>query len=279
MDDIKLLGLQRAEFQRAKAMDSLSNKTQLAIILFSIISIFADTPTWLYLIAVVNLILGVLWLLCVYQTKKSHSTAERARRAVLFKNGLGISLSGKAYSDLKMSFKVSNEEGAKYEDKDYFKSSEKFGAKKLAEIVEESAFWSKHLFKLSAIRYWIYFGLAVFISLLGLLLIPLLNIGNLNLFIPQVFCLVLTWLVTGNLFLTALSFAKATEVCDSIESRLENMGANGEPPEDILIIVSDYNALVETSPILPSNLYKKHRDRLNKLWVDRGNREHSESAA
>jgi len=189
--------------------------------------------------------------------------------AWIFTNGLGIKLGRKSYTDLMMSFKVSEEEGRKHEDNFYFNTSQPYGEKKLAAIIEESSFWSKHLFQKSATRYWIWFGIALTISIVGLLLIPLLNIGNFNLLISQVFCLVLTWMIAGNLFTTSLAFTEAARSSDNIESRLASMAAAGESDEDIFIIVSDYNALVGISPTIPSSIYQKNRDRLNLLWAER----------
>ncbi len=269
MDDIKLLGLQRAEFQRAKSMSSHSNKAQVAIVLLSIVAIFVKTPLITYIFAVTNFVIALAWLYLSFQTKDSHATAERARRAVVFSNGLGIKLGRKSYTDLKMSFKVSDTDGEKYEDSSYFKTPEEYGNKKLAKIVEESSFWSKHLFKISATHYWIYFSVALTVSIVGLLLVPLLNIGNFNILVSQMFCLVLTWLITGNLFSMAIAFTNAASVADDLESRLANMAMNEKTNQDVLIVVSDYDALVENSPIIPTKIYEKNRKRLDRLWTER----------
>lgn len=269
MDDNKLLGLQRAEFKRAEAMSARSNKAQVIIVIISITTIFINKPSYVYALTISNLIIASFWLWFSIQAKNSHSVAERARRAVVFSNGLGIKLSGKSYTDLKMLFNVNESEGEKYEDEDYFKTQQKYGNKKLAEIVEESSFWSKHLFKMSARRYWFYFSATLTISILGLLLLPLLNIGSLDILISQVFCIILIWLITGNIFVAAMSFTNAANSIDDIEGRLDKMSSNKESDQDVLLVVSDYNALVESSPTIPSDLYEKNRDRLNDLWKDR----------
>ncbi len=269
MDNNKLLGLQRAEFKRAEAMGARSNKAQVIIVIISIITVFINKPSYVYTLTICNLIIAVLWLWFFMQAKNSHSIAERARRAVVFSNGLGVRLSGKSYTDLKMLFNVRESEGKKYEDEKYFKTQKEYGNKKLAEIVEESSFWSKHLFKMSAKRYWFYFAATLTISILGLLLLPLLNVGSLDILISQVFCLILIWLVTGNIFSAAMSFTNAANSTDDIEGRLDKMASNMESDQDVLLIVSDYNALVESSPTIPSDLYEKNREKLNTLWRER----------
>lgn len=267
MDENKLLGLQRAEFKRAEAMGARSNNAQVLIVIISIITVFINKPSYVYTLSIFNLIFAVLWL--SMQAKNSHCIAERARRAVVFSNGLGVKISGKSYTDLKMLFNVHESEGEKYEDENYFKTQKDYGNQKLAEIVEESSFWSKHLFKLSAKRYWFYFSATLTISILGLLLLPLLNVGSLDILISQVFCLILIWLITGNIFAAAMSFTNAANSADDIEGRLDKMALNMESDQDVLLIVSDYNALVESSPTIPSDLYEKNRERFNSLWKER----------
>ena len=269
MDDNQLLGLQRAEFNRSETFSAHSNKLQIMIVVISAIAIFIDDASLVYVLTVCNLLIAMGWLYLSFQAKDSHSVAERARRAVVFSNALGIKLSGKSYTDLKMLFHVDEKDGKKYEDDNYFKSNQDYGNKKLAEIVEESAFWSKHLFKASAKRTWIYFAGTLIISILGLLLLPLFNIGNLDILISQVFCLILIWLVTGNLFTTAVIFTRTAHSIDDIEARLDNIASDKEPDQDVLVIVSDYNALVESTPAIPTDLYDKNRDRLNALWQER----------
>ncbi len=241
MDDVKLLGLQRAEFQRAETFSARSNNAQFFIVLISVASVFVSEPKLVYAVTVLSLLVAILWLYLSHQSKASHSTAERARRAVVLRNGLGIRLSRKSYSDLMMQFNVNESEGGKWEDATYFKSAGEYGNKKLTEIVEESSFWSKHLFRLSATRQWIYFGVTLCISIIGLLVIPLLSSGELNLLISHVICLILLWLITGSLFSTAMAFTRTANAIDAIEGRLSNMANNIEPDEDVLLLVGDYN--------------------------------------
>ena len=271
MDDIKLLGLQRAEFHRAEIFGTRSNKAQIVIVIIAIVSVFVNNPEIVYTLTLASLAVAVFWLYFSYQSKVSHSTAEKARRAIVLRNGLGIKLSRKSYSDLIMQFKVNENEGRIWEDPNYFKTISEYGNKKLTEIVEESSFWSKHLFRISATRQWIYFSAILGLSVIGLLVIPLLNIGSSSVLASQFVCLILLWLITGSLFTTAMLFTNAANSIDAIEDRLSNMAKNLEPDEDILMLVGDYNSLLESTPTIPSDIYLKNRDKLNRLWGDRNN--------
>ena len=64
-------------------------------------------------------------------------------------------------------------------------------------------------------------------------------------------------------------FTRTAHSIYDIEARSDNIASNKEPDQDVLVIVSDYNALVESTPTIPTDLYDKNRDRLNALWQER----------
>jgi len=266
MNEIILLGMQRAEFQRAKIADRRSKLVQIGIVVLSITSVFVSGHLFVYTLLLISFVLALLWLYFSIQSKKSHNLAERGRRALVLFNGLGVRLGRKSFADLKMSVKSSEDEWEKYEDKDYFKARGEYSYKKLAEMIEESCFWSKHLFKKCASRYWCYFIGILTLSIIGLLTVPLFASVGSGLLISQAFCLILIWLISGNLFADAYSFSGAANALDSIEERLSGMVDKGEDNQDILIVFCDYNALVGGAPTIPLGYYEKYRDRLNKLW-------------
>ena len=66
-----------------------------------------------------------------------------------------------------------------------------------------------------------------------------------------------------------MKFTNAANSADNIEGKLDKMVSSIESDQDVLLIVSDYNALVESSPTIPSDLYEKNREKLNTLWKER----------
>ncbi|UZJ37863.1 hypothetical protein [Prosthecochloris sp. SCSIO W1103] len=266
MDEMNLLGMQRAEFQHAKIVNRRSKWMQIFIVVISIASVFMTDRLFVYTLVLINLVLALLWLYFSTQAKKSHNIAERARRALVLFKGLGIALGRKSFADLKMSVKSSEDEWEKYKDANYFKAEGQYGYKMLTEMLEESCFWSKHLFKKCATRYWYYFIAVLALSVIGLLAVPLLNPAGSGLLISQAFCLVLIWLISGNLFADAYNFSSTASLLDSIEERLSSMVDKEEDNQDVLSVFCDYNALVGGAPTIPLGLYEKYRDKLNKLW-------------
>lgn len=272
MDDIKLLGLQRAEFQRAETLQIWASRVQIVIILVSIACVIVQENNYVYALSILSIFLALAWFYISEESKTSHSTAERARRAIVIRNGLGIKLGPKSYSDLVMLFKASSDSAKKWEDQDYFKSKSEYGNQKLAEIVEESAFWSKCLLKEYAKKTWLNFSYVLVTSVLSLFLITLFDFTQLGKTIGQILCLILMWLITGSLFSKSIKLTASSSAVDSIEERLNNIIQSGEVKEDILIYMSDYNSIIEGTPVIPSKIYLKNKDRLNTLWRERAER-------
>lgn len=269
MDNLKLLGMQRAEFELAKTFSKRNSTAQFFIIVFTISTLLCNNEKLIYIISILNLITGILWQFFLYKSKNSHSIAEKARRIVVLSDGLGIKVSKKLYSDILIAFSVSEDEGKKFEDKNYFTTNLPYGEKKLLKILEESAFWSKHLFKICFQKYLFYSLLVLILSIISLLIIPLLNNNSFMITIAKVACLLLTWFVTGNLFITTIDFNKSYTSMTDIESQLNGLATSNNIKSDILIIYGDYNAIVEKTPVISTSVYIKNKAKLNQLWKER----------
>tara|TARA_R110002072_G_scaffold95501_1_gene210581 strand:+ start:3397 stop:4215 length:819 start_codon:yes stop_codon:yes gene_type:complete len=272
MDDIKLLGLQRSEFQRAEKLQIWAGRVQIIIVLVSISCLVIQEINFVYALSVVSILLALAWLYISEESKTSHSTAERARRAIVIRNGLGIQLSAKSYSDLMMCFKASSDSAKQWEDEEYFKSESEYGNQKLAEIIEESAFWSKFLLQEYAKKTWLIFSCVLAISVFSLFLVTFFDSSQLGKTIGQIVCLVLIWLITGSLFSKSIKLTSSSNAVDSIEERLNSIIQSGNIKEDILIYMCDYNSIIEGTPVIPSKIYLKNKDRLNALWRERAER-------
>ena len=271
MDDNKLLGLYRAEFQRAEKLSFRAHIVQLCIVLMSGASILFPQTNLVYLLSIVSVVTALIGLYLAEQSSSSHSIAERARRALVIRNGLGIKLSSKSYSDLMMAFKA-GDKASDWEDHEYYKSASEHGNRKLAEIIEESAFWSKHLLNVYVKEAWLWFGLVLVIAIITLLMLPLPHFADLSKTISQIVCVVLMWLITGSLFSKAIKLTSCFMAISSIEERLNSNLESNDPLEDIIIHMGDYNSIMQGTPIIPSRIYSKHKNKLNELWKERAMR-------
>lgn len=266
MERPDLLAYQRAEHQVAKRHDSVARLFEYLILVTALTSIAIARDTFVLAGTLASLLLTIAWQTAAFLGRRSHSIAERARRAVILEAGLGISLTGKAYSDLFAAFTAKQKQVERHGDQEFYASDQPKGPKRLAEILEESAFWSKHLFQATARAAWWRLGVAGVISVTCLALLPLLRETSVAVLWATAICVVLTWLVTGSMGSGAVAYALAAREVDDIEARLAAAPAT---PEGILPILGDYNAVVQAAPTIPSAVYKRMRPRLNQLWTER----------
>lgn len=262
----RLVGLHRAEFAAAAKRQIGVLRIQMLITLLSIITVFIDYDPAVYISALLALVATFAWAYFDWRYKQHRSIAEKGRRVILLARGLGVSLSGKEYRDLLASFNISPEDGAKCEDPEYYENVGEPGYEKLAGMLQESAFWSKHLLSASASRYWSYFVVSVSLFIVLLLaLIPFL--GDKHLIIgAKILTLMLTLLVSNDILGRALSYSNATQEVAKVYDSLEEVKSSENPAHALLFILGDYNSAVEGAPMFASGVYERNSKRLNELW-------------
>lgn len=268
-DDQELLGLQRAEFEKAKRYARHAAHAQAIVAAIAAAVVIINRPTFGYAGAVTGLLVAVVWLALSIFSRRLQHTAERARRILLLSTGLGVNLSGKAYSDLFSQFSSSAAEGVKHQDAKYFTQISVPGYHSLAKLLSESAFWSKNLYGHAGHRAWWRFTMYAIVCLILLFIFPLLKPSSWSLKMAQIVCIALTWIVTGSVFREAYSLTVAARAIDDVEGRIESMMNAGQTEHDLLVLFGDYNAIVQDTPLIPTNIYENNKDSLNALWKGR----------
>lgn len=277
IDHVELVGLQRAEFARAARLQHWTLRSQVGIALLAGVAVFISNPIGAYFAALVAVALAVLWAYLGWQYRRSRSQAERARRATLLMQALNESLSDGEIRNLCACFSVSTEEGRKLEDPEYYDAQSQAGFARLAEMLEETCFWSSHLMQASASRTWMNFAVYLLVGLLLFFLsVVVLEAEQLQ-NAARLFCVLLTFLVSAEMVGAALAYDASARALSNILPRLEAAAARGNREADLLMLLSDYNSAVEGAPMFVPGVYEKSRDRLNQLW--RRRRSQADSAA
>jgi len=142
--------------------------------------------------------------------------------------------------------------------------------KTLLNNLQESAFWSKHLFGIAAQRtIWllllISFGVIFFVFLIE----PLLVYQDVSL-IPKIIVVFLAFVIADELS-TAFAWREAAHSCDAVDRRVEKVLAEVKAPsqEAILAIFSDYAVATAVAPPIPKNIYEAEWDHLEQSWKER----------
>lgn len=263
-----LIGYQRAQFARASTYRSRQVLLQFAVAVPGALSVFTDNGILLYLLASLGgILLGAYWW-TDHRYRSLREAAERARRATLLIGGLGVALSAAEEFQLAQSFEVDKAEAAAHGKDGYFASEEGTGPKRLAEMLEESAFWTEHLHKASFI-----FMLGACVILLGAFLfigwwaIPF-GTTTAQMALARVFLAILVFVLSSDVWGAAYAhFSGWTEVKE-IRLRLAAARDRGAEQGDVLLLMSDYNAAVEAAPLIVPKVYEWRGDKLNELWRD-----------
>jgi hypothetical protein len=87
--------------------------------------------------------------------------------------------------------------------------------------------------------------------------------------ILQFFCVVLIWLITEGVLKSASTFSIASKKIDDIENRLSLILEGETIEQDLLFVLGDYNSVTQSVQTISSSIYRKNKEKLNKLWFER----------
>jgi membrane protein YdbS with pleckstrin-like domain len=265
-----LVSLQRFEFEKAAALD----KTQLIIQL--VISIFTVASQYLPkglspIAAVASLLLVVVTFFFLHHSNRYRSIGEKARRATLLVDGLGLHLSIIELRRMAALSGQAPQELAKWNDAGYFDTTEPPGVPRAVSMLEESAFWSANLFRASAERMQIWLvvsGLAMLVCLL-LSLSPAVQtvfhaVGD-----PEkvrIFSSLASSLVFVEVLLRVLRYRAAARETEEVLIRLGPLKGAADPRDDFYTALLDYNSAVEGAPMMAPGVWEANHEKLDAEW-------------
>ena len=222
-----------------------------------------------YGLAVVAMITEILawW----FRNKGEHYhnlSRELMRRAMLF-NAFGKSNEPLDVTDLLSSFgeKRLTQKAEQLDEK--FKYPEfYYQSKELMDNLQESAFWSKHLFTIAAQRtIWLLVLISFAVIFLVFLVEPLVINQDVSL-IPKIIVVFLAFVISDELS-TAFAWREAANRCEAVDRRVEKILGEEPSQEVILAIFSDYAVATAAAPPIPKRIYEEQWESLDKSWKDR----------
>lgn len=168
--------------------------------------------------------------------------------------------------DIEVGFTVTREEGNSAHNPAFFASTRDKGKERLLELIEESAFYSCRLYRLSAAATWrkvVIYGsicLGVFIS--TVYFIDAATVA----FTSRLVLVVLIFLISQEILGSARDYARAHLALSSTQARIGAIRSAGYPEGDLLVFMGDYNSAVEGAPMMVTGIYKKNASHLDELW-------------
>lgn len=265
----QIVGLHRAEYEFAKQKEFYSFLSEVGVALLAIFSVFSTTTVAIYISSILALSLTILRWYFSYSSNEHRKLADRGRRLLLLSNGLGYRFSARELTDLIACFSTSKKDVEKWNVADYYSAQSTVGPERFVSMLEESVFFSKHLYKESWKQTLWWFAGAVLLSLFTLMFLPSITAQAWTQKIAQTLSVILMFLISIDVFGKVIRFFQAATDAEDIDSRLEQLMSNGLKEEDLIIVWGDYNSVIESAPLIPTFLYEKHKDRLSSLYSDR----------
>ena len=261
-----LVGYLRAEYSASGKWRIASFFVGLVVTLPAMASVVTTDAKTLYVLAVVSFLLLIFWMWINYNYNRKQNAAHAARRAALIVNGLGEDLSAGEKRRLSDKFTVSASEAQNAQKADYYATEAEPGPKKLLECLEESAFYSSKLHRLSA-KAW--FGIVVIYALifavLSIFVIPSATNDYLMMFV-RVFFAATVFILSADVAGSLLAHWRCADDTSDVLSRIEIAKKGEVSTADALLILEDYTSAIQGAPEIVPFIYKAQETNLNKLW-------------
>lgn len=262
----RLLTHQRAELNKAQRYQNFAFASQIGVAVVAALSVYSNNNSALLTLAIVGFIVAFMWFALARKQRAHRSAGDQARRVVLLASGLGEKFSAEQRLRLFDKFTVPIVSDALVRDEAYFASRAAPGYRRLAELIEESAYWTRELQAASAAILQTALLILGIIMVLALwLALPVLP-SDATISMARVLVAVLVFLLSSDLLGAIFAHREAASSIGEILQRTETAAARGYPAADVLLLMSDYNAAVESAPLVVPGVFKLRHSSLTKRW-------------
>lgn len=260
----RLLSHQRAELDRSQRLHFLVVALQIALALLAAGSVIVAIDRILLDFAVIGFVLVLLWAGLAHIQRQRRSAGDAARRAALICSGLGKSLVREQRLRIFDEFKTPVKKTVREED--YFASRAGPGYPRLAELIQESAFWTRDVQRASATALLVFIVFVlVCTGALAWQHMPWLTPGNQFTF-GRILIAALVFLFSSDVIGAMLAHRETAHTLEAILNRTEAAAARGYPETEILLLLADYNGAVEGSPVTVPLVYRLLSRKLAQRW-------------
>ena len=261
-----LTAYQSAQFGRASRLRIWLFFAQLLVAIPAAISVVVENGALLYWLALAGALLAIAYWALQASYRRFREGAQVARRAGLIANGLGGSFSAAETRELRQKFAVTEGVASGCLNPEYYASELQPGYARLAELVEESAFYTAHLQGKSSIvlRFIVVLFLAIF-ALIAFAGLPYAATDTMMVVI-RVALAFLVFVLSTDVFGAMVGHKHAAAGARDIYMRLSRARAEGFRKNDVLLALSDYNAIIEAAPEVVPFIYRLSRGDLDQRW-------------
>ncbi len=262
----RLLTHQRAELGRAQRYQNFALASQFGVAVIAAMSAYSNDNSVQLNLAISGFILAAIWFAFARKQRAHRSAGDQARRVVLLASGLDENFSAEQRLRIFDKFSVPIIGVSLLREEAYFASRSAPGYRRLAELIEESAYWTRDLQKASATILQSVLAIIGIIMALALWLgIPLLP-SDVTISMARVLVAILVFMLSSDLVGAIFAHREAASSISEIIQRTETAAARGYPAADVLLLMSDYNAIVESAPFALPGVYELRCQSLTRRW-------------
>ena len=254
---MKLIDAMSYEYGRSKIWWNINFYLKCFLLVISIIAVFVTNKVSM-LIGFGTLIIPIIIFFICEKASACYNCAERIRRLLLLVDGLGIEPPKLEIAQLKVEIGSIDNQKPLYVPP-YYDSPLQPGFNRLADVIAESAFFTKHLSDISAklFGFIALFGFALIFSFMYFFI--QLNISRSeSALAAKIVTLMIVFFISGDFISYYKKFSNLSKSSDKILSKCDNLrNEHGNSINyDIIKIMDDYNCALIQSPPIPSIVYK-----------------------
>jgi hypothetical protein len=265
LDDIRNLLFKKAEFWWG-----ISLILAVAMLAFSIAVLLIDSARLIAFSGLLGMLLPVVITWSRETSTANMIKADKCRRLILFSDGLDEEIPPNELAQVR-AWAIGNVlEGAPYV-KPYYSSEKSPGPRRLADILTESAYFTEYLASKLKLYLVVLFVASLVVAIVILSLADVISGAQHAslILIAKSVSVFIAFLISGDFLLLAKKFGDLRQSANEIFMRCARLRETEDiSRHEIQCLADDYSvALLQAAPI-PSWLYQKFRDSLNRAYRD-----------
>lgn len=262
----KLLSHQKAESNKAENLQIYLMIIQFLIAAVAATSAYINENKTLFGLAILGFILIILWFYINQSQQKHRSAGDHARRAVLLISGLDLKPSPSQLLQITSLFKVEITSINSRREEEHFLSREEPSYKRLIEMIEESSYWTSYLQKVSSkvMIFIITILAAITFCIFGAAIVSFQSDSLITL--SRAIIAIMLFVISSDVLGLLIGYKNSASAIDDIFKRVEVASIKGYSKSDALLLMSDYNAIIEKAPSTLPFVYKFIHVSLNRRW-------------
>jgi hypothetical protein len=263
---MNLVDAMSSDFAAAKKWAMLSLLVGSAVYFASVIAIFLP-PGADKTLAAVGFLAQVFTIFARMRTDEFYNCGETVRRAAMLQDGYGIQPSMLVMADLCARVCLPASAKPTYLGS-YYASQITIGPRRIAEILLESAFWTKNLAAKAASIMWSAVALGtIIIFFIGISFLLWGSHVTRMEEIARALLVSLGFWTVGDWTVLAIKYQILARSTEPVLRNTEKLlGPSNTSSDEALIQLGEYNAALACGPVIPQFVYRIYQSRLNHAW-------------